>query len=62
MGVNCHVEIDVETGAGCQIGSLSMVPKGSRLDGDAVYVGCPVHKLEPHASRRPEPGSDVERV
>jgi acetyltransferase-like isoleucine patch superfamily enzyme len=53
VGVNTHVEIDVETGPGCQIGSLSMVPKGSRLDGDSVYVGCPVHKLDrtqPHLS------------
>jgi acetyltransferase-like isoleucine patch superfamily enzyme len=46
VGVSTHVEIDVETGPGCQIGSLSMVPKGSRLDGGSVYVGCPVHKLE----------------
>lgn len=47
VGVSTHVEIEVETGPGCQIGSLSMVPKGSRLEGDSVYVGCPVHKLEP---------------
>ena len=46
VGVNTHVEIDVETGPGCQFGSLSMVPKGSRLDGDSVYVGCPVRKLD----------------
>lgn len=46
VGVNTHVEIDVETGPGCQIGSLSMVPKGSRLDGDSTYVGSPVHKLD----------------
>jgi len=46
VGVSTHVEIDVETGPGCQIGSLSMVPKGSRLEANAVYVGCPVHKLD----------------
>jgi acetyltransferase-like isoleucine patch superfamily enzyme len=46
VGVNTHVEIDVETGPGCQIGSLAMVPKGSRLEGDSLYVGCPVRKLE----------------
>jgi acetyltransferase-like isoleucine patch superfamily enzyme len=51
VGVNSHIEIGVETGSGCQIGSLSMVPKGARLEGRAVYVGCPVHKLEPgHAT------------
>lgn len=52
VGVNTHVEIDVETGPGCQIGSLSMVPKGSRLDGDSVYVGCPVRKLDRSSSQR----------
>ena len=46
VGVNTHIEIDVETGPGCQIGSLSMVPKGARLEGHAVYVGAPVRKLE----------------
>jgi len=51
VGVNCHVEIDVETGPGCQIGSLAMVPKGSRLAGDSTWVGTPVHRLEPAASR-----------
>ncbi len=46
VGVGSHIEIDVETGPGCQIGSLSMVPKGARLEGHAVYVGAPVRKLE----------------
>lgn len=46
VGVNAHVQIDVETGPRCHIGSLSMVPKGARLDGDSVYVGVPVRKLE----------------
>jgi acetyltransferase-like isoleucine patch superfamily enzyme len=45
VGVNANVEIGVEAGAGCQIGALSMVPKFSKLDGDATYVGIPVHKL-----------------
>jgi acetyltransferase-like isoleucine patch superfamily enzyme len=51
VGVNTHVEIDVETGPGCQIGSLSMVPRGSQLDGQSVYVGCPVRKLERKGSQ-----------
>jgi len=56
VGVNTHVEIDVETGPGCQIGSLSMVPKGMRLDGDSMYVGCPVRKLDRSHSQR---GADL---
>lgn len=51
VGVSTHVEIGVETGPGCQIGSLSMVPKGARLDGDSVYVGCPVRKVEHSGSQ-----------
>jgi len=46
VGVNSHVEIGVETGPDCQIGSLSMVPKGARLEGHSVYVGSPVRKVE----------------
>jgi len=51
VGVGCHVEIGVETGPRCQIGSLSVVPKFSRLEGDATWVGCPVRKLEPRDRR-----------
>jgi acetyltransferase-like isoleucine patch superfamily enzyme len=51
VGVNSHIEIDVETGPGCQIGSLSMVPKGARLDGHSVYVGAPARRLERDANR-----------
>ncbi|MCP3986947.1 MAG: hypothetical protein GY723_21375 [bacterium] len=43
VGVSCHMEIDVVTGPGCQIGSLAMVPKGSRLKANRTYVGVPVH-------------------
>jgi acetyltransferase-like isoleucine patch superfamily enzyme len=50
VGVNCHVEIDVVTGPGCQIGSLAMVPKGSRLEGGRTYVGVPVHPVDPEAA------------
>lgn len=46
VGVNAHIQIDVETGPHCQIGSLSMVPRGARLDGHAIYMGCPVRKYE----------------
>ncbi|MBW2444770.1 MAG: hypothetical protein JRG83_02465 [Deltaproteobacteria bacterium] len=46
VGVGSHVEIGVETGPRCQIGSLSVVTKFSRLEGDATWVGCPVRKLD----------------
>jgi len=56
VGVGSHVEIGVETGPRCQIGSLSVVPKFSHLEGDATWVGCPVRKLAGHgASERSEP-------
>lgn len=56
VGVGSHVEIGVETGPRCQIGSLSMVPKFLRLEGDATWVGCPVRKLdESAASPREDP-------
>lgn len=53
VGVGTHISIDVETGPGCQIGSLSVVPKGARLDGHAVYVGSPVRKLRDGEATRP---------
>jgi acetyltransferase-like isoleucine patch superfamily enzyme len=56
VGVNAHIGIGVVTGPGCHIGSLSMVPKGARLDGDSIYVGAPVHKLEPRVA-----GTEVTR-
>jgi acetyltransferase-like isoleucine patch superfamily enzyme len=46
IGVNAHVEIGVEIGADCQVGSLSMVPKFSVLPGPGTYVGVPAHRLE----------------
>lgn len=46
VGLSSHVEIGVEAGPSCQIGSLSMVPKFSKLEGNATYVGAPVRKLD----------------
>jgi hypothetical protein len=43
----------VDIGADCQIGSLSMVPKFSVLEGPGTYVGVPARLLVPHPS---EPG------
>lgn len=47
IGVNAHVEIGADIGPGCQIGSLSMVPKYSTLPGPGTYVGVPARRLEP---------------
>ena len=46
VGVSSIVGIGVEAGDGCQIGSLSLVPKFSRLEGGKTYVGIPVHVLQ----------------
>jgi acetyltransferase-like isoleucine patch superfamily enzyme len=46
VGLGTAIEIDVEVGAGCQIGALSLVPKHARLEPHAVYVGIPVRKLK----------------
>ncbi len=45
IGLGTVVNIDVEAGDDCQIGALSLVPKHSRLDGAATYVGIPVKRL-----------------
>jgi acetyltransferase-like isoleucine patch superfamily enzyme len=52
VGLGSVVEIDVVAGEACQIGALSFVPKHSRLNGHAVYVGIPVRALT-HAETMP---------
>lgn len=47
IGLEAIVGIGVEAGPGSQVGALSLVPKFSRLEAGAVYVGIPVRKLEP---------------
>jgi acetyltransferase-like isoleucine patch superfamily enzyme len=54
IGIGTIVNIGVEAGPWCQIGALSLVPKFSRLDGHATYVGAPVRKLR---DRHVEAGS-----
>jgi acetyltransferase-like isoleucine patch superfamily enzyme len=49
VGLGSMVGINVEAGEKCQIGALSVVPKGSRLDASAIYAGVPVRKIEKHA-------------
>jgi hypothetical protein len=45
IGVGAVIGIDVEIGDRCQVGALSFVPKHSRLEADATYVGIPVRRL-----------------
>jgi len=49
IGVNAHVEIGVDIGAHCQVGSLSMVPKHTVLQGPGTYVGVPARPLISHS-------------
>jgi acetyltransferase-like isoleucine patch superfamily enzyme len=51
IGVGSIIDIGVDAGDGCQIGALSLVPKHTRLDAGAVYVGIPAQRLV-------SPGSD----
>jgi acetyltransferase-like isoleucine patch superfamily enzyme len=46
VGLGSMVGIGVEAGERCQIGALSVVPKNSRLDAGAIYVGVPVRRIE----------------
>lgn len=45
IGLGSVIDIDVEIGAGCQIGALTFVPKHSRLEAHATYVGIPARHL-----------------
>lgn len=53
VGVNSIVGIGVTTGPRCQIGALSFVPKGTRLDGDVTYAGVPVRPVHRRSADRP---------
>lgn len=46
IGLGSVVGIGVEAGPGCQIGALSLVPKFTKLEAGATYVGTPVRRLE----------------
>jgi len=50
IGLETVVNIDVTIGSRTQVGALSLVPKHTELDGDAVYVGVPVKRLDPGGS------------
>ena len=46
VGLGSMVGINVDAGEKCQIGAMSAVLKGTKLDANSVYVGVPVRKIE----------------
>lgn len=45
VGIGSVIDIGVDIGDACQIGALSLVPKGATLQPGAVYVGRPVRRV-----------------
>ena len=45
IGVGSVIDIDVVAGEGCQVGAMSLVPKHTRLDAGALYLGIPVQRF-----------------
>ena len=45
IGLGSVIDIGVEIGDECQVGALSLVPKGATLQPNAVYVGRPVRRV-----------------
>ncbi len=45
IGVNSIVEIGVTTGANCEVGALSFVPKHMSLEADSIYAGIPAKRI-----------------
>jgi acetyltransferase-like isoleucine patch superfamily enzyme len=45
IGLASVIDIDVVIGPSCQVGALTLVPKHSRLDSHAVYVGIPARRI-----------------
>ena len=50
VGLGSMVGINVEAGEKCQIGALSVVLKGSKLEGASIYAGVPARKIEKGSS------------
>ena len=46
IGVGSIIDIGVSVGDDCQVGALSLVPKHTALERDAVYAGIPVRRLD----------------
>ena len=57
IGQYANVFPGVTMGDNCHVGAMSLVPKGSVLDSNAVYVGIPVRKV-----RDLTPGQKVEEL
>jgi acetyltransferase-like isoleucine patch superfamily enzyme len=45
VGVGSVIEIGVEAGPNCEIGALSLVPKRTQLEAEAVYAGIPAKRI-----------------
>ena len=45
IGLGSVIDIDVEAGPHCQVGALSLVPKHTRLEAHAIYVGIPAKRI-----------------
>jgi acetyltransferase-like isoleucine patch superfamily enzyme len=46
IGLGAVIDIGVTVGARSQLGALSLVPKHTTLDADAVYAGIPVRRID----------------
>jgi acetyltransferase-like isoleucine patch superfamily enzyme len=57
IGLESVVGIGVEIGSDAQVGALSLVPKGTVLEGGATYVGIPVRRIERASSGADAPES-----
>lgn len=45
VGQYANIFPGVTMGDNCHVGAMSLVPKGSKLDGNAIYGGVPVRKI-----------------
>ena len=52
IGLGSAIDIGVEAGAHCQVGALSLVPKHTKLDANAIYVGIPVRRIRANGDVR----------
>src|SRR5688572_14942188 len=48
IGLGAVIDIGVTVGPRSQVGALSLVPKYTTLDRDAVYAGIPVRRIDCH--------------
>jgi acetyltransferase-like isoleucine patch superfamily enzyme len=58
VGINSVVGIGTTVGDNTQVGALSVVPKHSRLDANAVYAGAPVRCVKRNGVRLNDAESD----